>query len=133
MSDQPYQPYTSQPNPGQPATPPAPVNSDRDEVDNLDARIAAAVEARVAGIASDYDRKIRALEARQNAALKSARGLRAVDHLVPTHAGGPGNDIHETWGQYYQELSEAGLLTHAHTNTTNGIVPEEAEAEDVNA
>jgi hypothetical protein len=116
-------------NPGTETAPPTPVN----EEDNLDMRIAAAVEARVSKIASDYDRKIRSLEERQNRALKDARGIRPVDHLVPTHAGGPDNDIHETWGQYYQELSAAGLLTDAHIATTNGLVPPETEMEAVDA
>jgi hypothetical protein len=96
------------------------------DIDNIDARIAAAVEARVAGIASDYDKKIKALEQRQNEALKSARGIRAVDHLVPTHAGGPQNEIHETWSQYHQELAMAGKLTDSHLAVTNGLIPPEA-------
>lgn len=121
----PFTPPPDNTNPGQPVAPPQPVNAE----DNLDARIAAAVEARVAGIASNYDHKIRALEKRYEASLKSARGIRPVDHLVPTHAGGPGNDIHQTWGQYYQELSDAGLLTDAHKATSDGIEPEETEPE----
>jgi hypothetical protein len=101
--------------------PPAPVN----ETDNLDARIAAAVEARVARVASDYDRKIRALEERYSTELKNARGVRPVDHLVPTHGGGLGNEIHQVWSQYHQDLANAGLLTDDHIRQTNGLYPAE--------
>lgn len=137
MSEELYQPTTTPPpatggfqvnpetNPGGTAAPVAPVNSD----ENIDLRIAAAVEARMAGIASAYDAKIKALEKRYEASLKSARGIRPVDHQVPTHGGGAGNEIHQTWSQYHQELASAGLLTPDHVNLTQGFDREEVTAD----
>jgi hypothetical protein len=117
-------------NAGAPVEAPRPLNSEGD----IDLRIAAAVEARMAGIASAYDRKIKAIEKRYEESLKSARGIRKVDHQVPTNAGGPANEIHQTWSQYHQELANAGLLTDAHLAITNGLTPPEAdEDEDVMA
>jgi hypothetical protein len=117
-----------QTNEGAPVAAPAPVNTRSESPEEFEDRLSAMMEARIQKIQTDYDRKIRALEARQNAALKSARGIRAVDHLVPTHAGGPDNEIHETWGQYYQELAMRGELTPLLLARTSGELPPEEDS-----
>lgn len=118
-------------NAGAPIESPEPLNATPTQ--DFEDRLTAQMEARIQKIQSDYDRKIKALESRQNAALKSARGIRAVDHLVPTNAGGEANEIHETWSQYHQELANAGLLTDAHRDLTLGRVPEDVQPDEESA
>ena len=44
-------------------------------------------------------------DARIDALQKVNAGL--ITTLIPEHAGGPGNEIAETWSQYEQELARA--------------------------
>lgn len=86
------------------------------------------VSERMKGIESQYDAKIKALEARYIQQLKAARGVPPVDHHVPQDAGGIGTEIHANWGQYYQELARDGKLTEAHIRASEGLPPVEETA-----
>lgn len=83
------------------------------------------IDERVAGVQASYDKKIAALEKRHAESLAAARGQAAVTHHVPTHAGGPGNEITPIWSQYHQELAARGELTDDHLRHVRGEAPRE--------
>lgn len=79
--------------------PPAPQNA----MDDLEARVAAMVEARVSAVEEKYKNRIDELEASLNRATPASS--------LPEHSAGPGLDIAPTWSQYHQERAAAGTLT----------------------
>lgn len=79
--------------------PPAPQNS----MEDLEARVAAMVEARVSAVEAKYQDRIADLEASLNRNQPAS--------LLPEHSAGPGLEIAPTWSQYYQAKSAAGTLT----------------------
>lgn len=127
MTDKPFGYFGDNNNPaaGTPVQPPQPANAGAVSVDQIQQMI----DARVNQVQSDYDQKIAALEARHASELKAARGMPAVNTLVPTHAGGPGHEIAEVWSQWHQELANAGKLTEAHLRQIRGQDPVEVSEE----
>jgi hypothetical protein len=127
MTDKPFDYFggSSAPPPsaaGTPVNPPPPVNSGAGP--SLE-QIQQMIDARVNQVQSDYDKKIADLEARHAAELTAARGLPAVNTLVPTNAGGPGHEITQVWSQWHQELARLGQLTDAHLHHVRGQEPVE--------
>jgi hypothetical protein len=105
---------------------PAPTNPGSVDADSIQRMI----DERIAAVESRYDKKIKALEKRHADEMRAARGVPPVDSAVPTHAGGPGDTIAQTWSQYHQELSRAGLLTDTHIRQANGLVPLDDDDDD---
>ena len=89
---------------GQPVESPAPVNPTGD----IDAQVAAIVNARLSEVESKYADRISDLEA------QLAARPAAVTHNVPENAGGPGLTLAPTWSQHLQELARAGALKVEH-------------------
>lgn len=113
------QPFMETSAAGTPVEPPSPLNM----MDDLEKRLAAMVEARVSGLESAYDAKIKAMEERHAEELRAARGAPSVDHMVPFHAGGLGTEIAQVWSQHHQDLARAGQLTETILRDARGLPP----------
>lgn len=105
---------------GQPVPPPAPVNASA--ADDLDAKVEALVKAKLSEVEQKYASRITELES----ALSASRAVTTAAR-VPANAGGVGTDIAPTWGQYLQELANAGKLTVEHLVNLAGMTAEAAE------
>lgn len=73
--------------------------------DDIEARVAAVVEARLSDIENKYQDRIKALEDQLKTARQPSVGVLAQ------HAGGPNYNLAPTWSQRLQELARDGKLT----------------------
>lgn len=95
--------------------PPQPVNA-QDDLQTQIERIVAARMGELEGVVATL--KKRAEEA--ESALRAARFPVGAGTTIAQHGAGPDMDNLQTWGQYYQDLARAGLLTAEHIATADG-------------